>query len=154
MMRNSIFYKRCYCFQSPLKRRSINPIKGNMLVSFVEGSRLTPTHFIKGGIYPTSLHNSLLIIICLSVSDQVDNFLFQKMRVYFYNILLPQLSVKNSIPKILIESFCEFNTFASKLFSMINPDISLSDLENMCKGTMVEYLGIKFTAIGRDFISA
>lgn len=37
---------------------------------------------------------------------------------------------------------------------MINPDISLSNLESMCKGTMVEYLGIKFTAIGRDFISA
>ena len=37
---------------------------------------------------------------------------------------------------------------------MINPDITISDLENMCKDTMVEYLGIQFTAIGPDYITA
>lgn len=37
---------------------------------------------------------------------------------------------------------------------MINPAITLQDLNNMGKANMVEYLGIEFTAIGPDFITA
>lgn len=37
---------------------------------------------------------------------------------------------------------------------MINPAITLQDLNDMGKANMVEHLGIKFTAIGPDFISA
>ena len=37
---------------------------------------------------------------------------------------------------------------------MIDPAITLQDLTAMAKGNMVEHLGIEFTAIGPDFISA
>lgn len=37
---------------------------------------------------------------------------------------------------------------------MINPAITLQNLEDMGKGSMVEHLGIVFTAIGPDFITA
>ena len=37
---------------------------------------------------------------------------------------------------------------------MINPDISLDILNQSSKNTMVEHLGIEYTEIGKDFISA
>lgn len=37
---------------------------------------------------------------------------------------------------------------------MINPAVTLQDLTAMAKGNMVEHLGIEFTAIGPDLISA
>jgi len=37
---------------------------------------------------------------------------------------------------------------------MINPDITVEDLNKMNKNTMMEHLGLEFTAIGKDFISA
>jgi len=37
---------------------------------------------------------------------------------------------------------------------MINPDISLDILNQSSKNTLVEHLGIEYTEIGKDFISA
>lgn len=37
---------------------------------------------------------------------------------------------------------------------MINPDITVEDLNKMNKNTMMEHLGLEFTAIGKDYISA
>lgn len=37
---------------------------------------------------------------------------------------------------------------------MINPDITLEDLQQMSKNTMVQHLGIEFTAVNENSISA
>ncbi|MCG8391196.1 MAG: hotdog fold thioesterase [Cytophagales bacterium] len=37
---------------------------------------------------------------------------------------------------------------------MINPDVTVEQLNAMNRNTMMEHLGIEFTGIGRDFVSA
>ncbi len=131
-MRYTLIDKFLNGLEGPSQRRGIDLIEGIIFIGLIEQIGLLKTVFIQLGVHPAALYHPGAIIFRFTMPNKKDFFHDQFFKFALKNIL--------------------FISFANN--NMINPEVTIENLNETSRNTLVEHLGIEYTEIGQDYLKA
>ena len=123
--------KALHRLNATLENRGIDLIEGHLMIGFIKAFCLPVACIVQGRIHPAPLYDAFQVVIRLPMAQQVYFFDTQNCSTFVSNTKIGYKPVRTN---------------------MAAPDITLDQLNALCKNTLAEALGIEFTEVGADYI--